>query len=125
MAYNKNGTFFTIELKVNKKVKKLALKSGWSVKAQEDALVLIDNMAFKNPSSKDFGTFLKNIKADDKKVLLILPAEEEAYNTYLSARNFSNILPVTVSEVLLDDILNSDKIVFTEKVAKEIEGILS
>jgi large subunit ribosomal protein L4 len=81
-------------------------------------------MEFKNPSSRDFGTFLKNIKADDKKVLLILPTEESAYNTFLSARNFSNVLPVAQTEITLDDILNSDRIIFTEEVVKHIEGVL-
>lgn len=112
------------KLKINKKVKKLALKSGWSVKAKEAALIFVDNIQFKKPSSKDFNTFLKNIEAADKKVLFLLEADEKLYNTYLSGRNFQNVLPITATEVMLDDILNSDKIVLTESVVRKIEEVL-
>lgn len=112
------------ELKINKKIKKLALKSGWTVKAKENALIFLDSIEFKKPSSRDFGTLLKNLESDTKKVLLILPANETSENTWLSGRNFSNVLIVTPSQVLLDDILNSHKIILTENVAREIEGVL-
>ncbi len=113
------------ELKVNKKVRKLALKSGWSLKAKENSIFVVENMNFENPSSKDFVKMLDNIKANERKVLLILNGDEAEYNTYLSARNLGNVLPVFVEEVLLDDILNSNAIIVTESVIKSIEGRLA
>lgn len=112
------------DLKVNKKVRKLAMKSGWTLKIKEDKIKIIENMTFENPSSKDFIKMLDNVKANTRKVLLILNGVEEEWNTYLSARNLGNVLPVFIDEVLLDDILNSDSIVMTEAVIKNIEGRL-
>jgi len=68
---------------------------------------------------------LKNFEAENKKVMLVLPAEEASYNTYLSARNFANVMPVTTDEILLDDILNSDVIIMTADIIKTIEGRLA
>ena len=67
---------------------------------------------------------LDNVKANERKVLLILNGDEAEFNTYLSARNLGNVLPVFIDEVLLDDILNSQAIIVTESVLKNIEGRL-
>ena len=112
------------ELKINKKVKKLALRSGWTIKAKANELFIIDDMTFKTPSTKDFIKMLSNLKIDNKKVLLILDGTEIEFNTYLSARNVSNVMPIFSNEIMLDDILNSQAVIFTEKVIKEIEGRL-
>ncbi len=110
------------ELKVNKKVRKLAMKSGWSLKVKEEQIIVIDNMKFENPSSKDFVKMLQNVKANERKVLLLLNGDEGEYNTFLSSRNLQNVLPVFAQDVLLDDILNSQAIVTTEAALKTIEG---
>lgn len=112
------------ELKVNKKVRKLALKSGWSLKVTQEQIFVIEDMNFENPSSKDFNKMLENIKSNNRKVLLILNGDEKEYNTYLSARNLGNVLPVMADEVLLDDILNSTAVVTSEAALKTIEGRL-
>lgn len=113
------------ELKVNKKIKKLAIKSGWSLKAKENKIFVIENIKFENPSSKDFIKMLDNIGANERKVLLVLNGDESEYNTFLSARNLGNVLPVFVEEVLLDDILNSNAVIVTEAVLRNIEGRLA
>jgi len=110
------------ELKINKKVKTLALKSGWSIKAKENQIVLVDTMEFKVPKTQDFNKMLKNLKADDKKTLLILSDIDKELNTFLSARNINNVMPLFHTDVLLDDILNADRVVMTETTAKLIEG---
>ncbi|NQX83090.1 MAG: 50S ribosomal protein L4 [Mycoplasmataceae bacterium] len=112
------------ELKVNKKVRNLALRSGWSVKIAANQIHVIQNMNFETPSSKDFIKMLNNVKVNERKVMLVLNGDESEFNTYLSARNLGNVLPVFIEEVLLDDILNSTAIIFTESVLKSIEGRL-
>jgi len=82
-------------------------------------------MVFQKPSSKDFVKLLNNIKVNNKKVLLILNGDEKEYNTFLSSRNLDNVLPVFSTEVMLDDILNSQAIITTQEVLREIEGRLS
>ncbi len=112
------------ELKVNKKVRKLAMKSGWSLKAKENQILVIEDMSFANPSSKDFVKMLENTKSNKRKVLLVLSGDQDEYNTYLSARNLGNVLPVIANEVMLDDLLNSNVIVLTEKTLRAVEGRL-
>ncbi len=109
------------ELKVNKKVKKLALRSGYSKLANENKLVFINDIEFKNPSTKDFLTMLKNLKIQDKKVFLILKDIEQNFKTFLSARNLSNVLISTDLNIMLDDLLNSDVVIMNEEIAKTIE----
>ena len=112
------------ELKMNKKARKLAMRSGWSLKFKKGEIHTIESMVFQNPSTKDFIKMLNNIKANNKKVLLLLDGDEKEYNTFLSARNLPNVLPVFSTEVMLDDILNSQAIITTKNVLKEIEGRL-
>ena len=71
--------------KLNKKVKALARKSALAYKAQEEAIVVVEDFNFDAPKTKDFINFAKNLKVDGKKVLLVLPEVEK--NVYLSARN--------------------------------------
>lgn len=110
------------ELKVNKKVRTLAMKSGWSLKAKEDSIIVVDNMTFENPRTKDFTKMLDNLKANERKVLLVLNGDEAEYNTFLSVRNLTNVLPVFAQEVMLDDILNSNVVITTEAALRTVEG---
>ncbi|BDU67771.1 MAG: 50S ribosomal protein L4 [Candidatus Tyloplasma litorale] len=113
------------EIKVNKKVRKLAMKSGWSSKVKEGKLILVEDINFQKPATQDFLKMLNNIKANERKVLLVLNGDEKEYNTFLSARNLENVLPVFVEEILLDDLLNANVIVTTEDALKNVEGKLS
>lgn len=71
--------------KLNKKVKVLARKSALSYKAQENAVVVVEDFNLEAPKTKDFVNITKNLKVDGKKVLLVLPEVEKS--VYLSARN--------------------------------------
>lgn len=73
------------DFKLNKKVKVLARKSALSYKAQESAIVVVEDFNFEAPKTKDFVNFAKNLKVEDKKALVVLP--EVNKNVYLSARN--------------------------------------
>ena len=112
-------------LKVNKKVKLLALKSGWSIKAKENQLTIVDTIEFMTPKTQDFTKMLKNFNVQDKKTLLILSDVNKEQNTFMSARNIDSVLPLFHTDVLLDDILNADAVVMTAETAKLIEGRLS
>ena len=72
------------DFKLNKKVKVLARKSALSYKAQESAIVVVEDFNFEAPKTKDFVNFAKNLKVEDKKALVVLP--EVNKNVYLSAR---------------------------------------
>lgn len=119
-GHNRNFT-----TKLNKKVVKLAMKSGWSLKAKEEALIIVDKIDFRTPSTKDFSKLLKNLKADAKRTLMIVSADAKDHNTYLSGRNMKNVEIVTTKKILLDDILKAKRIIMTPEVLHTIEGGLN
>ncbi len=109
------------ELKINKKVKKLALKSGWSEKVRENGLTILDEINFNAPSTSDFIQMIKNLKIDDKKVIMLLKGDDSDYSTYLSSRNLMNVLSVPYMELSLEDILNAESIIATKEVIELIQ----
>ena len=109
--------------KLNKKVKVLARKSALSYKAQENAIVVVEDFTFEAPKTKEFVNFAKNIKVDGKKTLLLLP--EVNKNVYLSARNLQRTEVMTASALNAYKVLNADVLVVTEKSLEAIDGILN
>lgn len=111
------------DLKINKKVKRLALRSGWSQLLKEDKLVVVDNLDFKTPSTKDFKIMLKNLDLESKKILLILPSisENEKKNAYLSGRNIENISINLNTKVMLNELLKAKKVLLTKEAIKSVE----
>ena len=82
---------------MNKKVKTLACKSALSYKAQNDAIVVVEDFTFEAPKTKDFVAMTKNLKVSDKKLLVILP--EANKNVYLSARNIEGANAVSYTHL--------------------------
>ena len=109
--------------KLNKKVKVLARKSALAYKAQENAIVVVEDFDFDAPKTKDFVNIAKNLKVDGKKILLLLPGVEK--NVYLSARNLQKTEVMTAAQVNSYKILNADVLVVTENSLKVIDGILT
>ena len=109
--------------KLNKKVKALARKSALSYKAQENAIIVVEDFEFEAPKTKEFLAVAKNLKVDGKKLLVVLP--ESNKNVYLSARNLQKsecILPANVNTY---KVLNADVMVVTEKSLEVINGVLN
>ena len=109
--------------KLNKKVKTLARKSALTYKAQENSIVVVEDFNLEAPKTKDFVNIAKNLKVDDKKVLLVLPEVEK--NVYLSARNLQKAEVMTASQVNSYKVLNADVVVITENSLKVIDEILT
>ena len=109
--------------KLNKKVKSLARRSALSYKAQENAIVVVEDFTMDVPKTKDFVNIAKNLKVDGKKTLLILP--EVNKNVYLSARNLQRSEVMTASSLNTYKVLNADVLVVTENSLKTIDGILA
>lgn len=98
--------------KLNKKVKSLARKSALSLKAQENAIFVIEDFTFEAPKTKEFISIAQNLKVADKKVLLVLESENK--NVYLSARNVPKAKVVTTSELNTYKVLDCANLVLTE-----------
>ena len=109
--------------KLNKKVKVLARKSALSYKAQDNAIVVVEDFNLDAPKTKDFVNIAKNLNVDGKKVLLVLPGVEK--NVYLSARNLQKAEVMTAAQVNSYKVLNADVVVITENSLKVIDEILT
>lgn len=109
--------------KLNKKVKVLARKSALSYKAQESAIIVLEDFTFEAPKTKDFVNVAKNLKVDERKMLLVLP--EVNKNVYLSARNLQRAEVMLASNLNAYKVLDADVLVLTENSLKTIDGILT
>ncbi len=109
--------------KLNKKVKVLARKSALSYKAQENAIIVVEDFTMEAPKTKEFVNIAKNLKVDGKKMLFVLPETDK--NVYLSARNLQRTEVMLASGINAYKILNADVLVITENSLKTIDGILN
>ena len=109
--------------KLNKKVKNLARRSALSYKAQEQAILVVEDFNFEAPKTKDFVNIAKNLKVGDKKLLLLLP--EANKNVFLSARNLQKAHVMVAKDVNTYKILDADVLIVTENSLKAVEGILN
>ncbi len=108
--------------KLNKKVKALARKSALTYKAQENAVLVLEDFNFEAPKTKEFVNITKNLKVDGKKLLFVLPNANK--NVYLSARNLQRTEVIEAEKVNTYKVLNADVLVITEKSLETINGIL-
>ena len=109
--------------KLNKKVKVLARKSALSYKAQENAIIVVEDFNFEAPKTKDFIKVAKNLKVEGKKLLMVLP--EANKNVYLSARNLQRSEIALAAQLNSYKVLNADVMVITENSLKAIEAVLN
>lgn len=111
------------DFKLNKKVKALARRSALSYKAQEGAIVVVEDFNFEAPKTKSFIDVVNNLKAADKKVLVVLP--EANKNVYLSARNLQGAKVAIASDINTYGVLNAGVMVVTENALGKIEAVLN
>ena len=109
--------------KLNKKVKALARKSALAYKAQENALVVVEDFNFEAPKTKSFVEMLNNLKVADKKTLVVLPEANKA--VFLSSRNLQRASMAIASALNTYTVLNADAMVVTESALKAIEATLT
>jgi len=100
--------------KLNKKVKSLARVSALSYKAQENAITLVEPFTMEAPKTKEFIQILNNIKAGDRKVLVVLPQNND--NILLSCRNLDWAKVITVDEINTYAIMNANSLVLVDGV---------
>ncbi len=119
--YKGGGTVFgpkphKYDIKLNRKVKDLAKMSALTYKAKENAIVIIEDVNFEVPKTKNLMNILGAVKAADKKIMFITPEYND--NLYKSIRNVPSVLGVLLSDVNTYDIVNSELLVLTEGAAK-------
>ncbi|MEK6452520.1 50S ribosomal protein L4 [Caldifermentibacillus hisashii] len=108
--------------KLPKKVRRLALKSALSTKVQENNIVILDQLTFEAPKTKDFVTVLKNLSVDSKALIVTSDTNE---NAVLSARNIPGVKVVSSNAVNVLDIIGHEKLIMTEDAARKVEEVLA
>lgn len=105
--------------KLNKKVKALARKSALSYKAQQNAIVVVEDFDFEAPKTKAGVSLLNNLKVEGKKTLIVLP--EVKKNVYLSVRNIQRVDVMTASALNTYKVMNANVLVVTENALKLVD----
>ena len=105
---------------LNKKVRRLALKSVLSAKAQEGRLVVIDSIKQENIKTAEFRKFLDAVKVDGKAVV-VTPAMDETI--VKSARNLPGVLTTPAAQLNVYDIVNAKYLVVDQAALAKIEEV--
>lgn len=108
--------------KMNRKERRLALKSALSEKFAENAVIVMEELAFETPKTKEMVTLLNKLNLKDKKVLIVVDSFDE--NVILASRNLQNIALIASDEINVLDLVNADKVIFTEGSLTKIEEVL-
>ena len=106
--------------RVNKKEKRLAIKSILSSKVIDQDLVVVDKFDFKEIKTKQMAEAMKNLKITEK-ALVVLPASDEKVQK--SARNLANVGTSSVGTINVFDLLNCKKLVLTVDTVKKLEEV--
>ncbi len=119
--YKGGGTTFgpkprTYDFKLNRKVKDLAKMSALAHKAKGNAIVVVEDIKLETPKTKQFTEALQRLNVAGKKVLFVLPDEND--NLFLSLRNLPTVEGVLLADVNTYDIVNAEVLVLSETAAK-------
>jgi len=106
-------------LKMNKKEKRAALCSVLTGRVQENKLIIVDDLKFDAPKTKDMVKVLECLKAENPLVVL----NENDQNVYLSGRNIDGVKMALTNTINVFDVLNHKTLVLTKDAAKTIEEV--
>ena len=109
--------------KMNRKERRLALKSALTYKAREKELILVDNIKFETNKTKEMMLLLNKLDLVNEKILLVINELDE--NICLASSNIGNIKVVLPEEVNTYDVVNADKMLLTESSLQKLEEVIS
>ena len=109
--------------KLNAKARLLARRSALTYKAKSDAIVVLEDLKYENPRTKDFISLLENLNMSFEKILVVTAGNNK--NVYLSARNIPGAKVVSAESLNTYDILNANKVVISEGSVEMIEKTLN
>lgn len=107
--------------KMNKKERRLALKSALSDKFQNKNLCVVENLELTTPKTKDFASVLEGLKLTGKTLIV---TDGENGNTYLAARNVSNLYVIEPTSINVLDLVSADNLLIDEASVNKIEEVL-
>ena len=109
--------------KLNKKLKTLARKSAFSSLVKEEQVIVVENLSFEAPKTKQYHQVLQALGLHGKKSTVVLAEADK--NVYLSSRNFEGSNVVTASELNTYSILNGGTLILTEGSIEKIQTALT
>jgi len=108
--------------KVNKKIRRLALKIVLSDKIREENLLVIDEFKLESHKTKGIVEILQNLKQDEKVMIIV----EDANDTLdIASRNLPNVTTVRAEHISVFDVMNAKSVVATQAAVKMIEEALN
>ena len=107
--------------KMNRKERRLALKSALSYKCIDKELIVVDNFNLESNKTKDAIKVLENLKAT-KNILIVV--DELTENVILATRNLDNVILLQADEINTLDVISADNMIITESAVKSIEEVL-
>jgi len=108
--------------KLPKKVRRLAIKSALSSKVIDNNIIVLDQLSFAAPKTKEFASILKNLKVD-RKALIVTSTFED--NVALSSRNIPGVKFVTAEGINVLDVVIYDKLIITKDAVEKVEEVLA
>ena len=109
--------------KLNKKLKRLALRSALTYKAQAVAISVVENLQLEAPKTKQVVALVDALKVANKKVLLILP--EGNVNLQLSCRNIPSVKPILAENINTYEVMNANVLVMVEGAENVLNVMLA
>ena len=113
--------------KVNKKVRRLALRSALATKINEGNLIVLDDFALETPKTKTFVNFAKTLDFAGQKQLFVVNdfTEDRDYNLYMSVRNIEKTFVLDSRELRIFWLIKQDKVILTKEALAAIEEVLA
>ncbi len=109
--------------KLNKKVKSLARRSALAYKAQENAIVVVEDFEMAEAKTKNFVEIMKNLKVEGQKVLVLMPGVNK--NVVLAARNLQRVKVSNAADLNTYGVLNAGVLLVTENALGQINEVLT
>jgi len=105
---------------VNKKVRRLAMKSAFSVKAAENNIIVLDKLEMEEIKTKKFAEMLKALRVDAKALVVLAMPDDKVY---CSARNLPAVQMTLVNTLNVYDIMSNTKFIVTKEAVDKIEEV--
>ncbi len=106
--------------KMNRKERRLALKSALAAKVSD--MIIVDDIKLATPKTKEMLSLLKNLNLDSNKVLVIVKELDE--NIILASRNLENVILIDSNEINVLDLIAAEKVLITKEAINQIEEVL-
>lgn len=107
-------------VKVNKKLKKLAMISALSMKVADENMLVVDQFNMEAPKTKEFVKVLGNLKVEGKTLVVTAGKDEDVLR---ASNNIPTVKTIQTGEINVYDLVNCDKVIFTEAAVKEVEEV--